>query len=622
MRVSRPAGRLPSRLAAAAAVAALVLGTAAGPAAANGSGSGGSTSASQGAHASPVVLTRVGTTSIGGGAPAAAAAPSTTTNEFGPSLEADQQIPHSGKVVHVAAAHVPTPGGNSVAATSSASGFVGISHRDQRLADSGYQWSLEPPDQGLCVGNGYVLEAVNDALAVYSTTGTLVSGPTALNPFFLLGHAIVRATPTTDAIFGPFISDPKCYYDSATQRWFVTALEIDVDSSTGAFGPGTHVELAVSAGSNPAGAWNLFSLDTTSDGTGCSTTNPCLPDQPLIGADAQGFYISTNSFPLYTAGFNGAQVYAFSKSVLESGSSGSITGQRFDTGTIPAPDGGVWYSLQPATAPPSGAFETAAGGTEYFLSALDFASTLDDRIAVWALTGTDSLATASPDLSLTHTVISSEVYGFPPDAQQKMGPTPLADAVHSPLELLAGNDDRMNQVVYADGNLWAGLNTVVQTPNGPTRVGAAYFVVAPSVSNSGDLSATMTNQGYVSVNQENVLFPSIGVNAAGNAIMTFTLVGPDYYPSVAYTPIDATNGAGDVYIAAAGAGPDDGFTGYRAFGGQGTGRWGDYSAAVADESGNLWFASEYIPKSCPTLADTTCRTPYANWGTWVGSIAP
>ena len=42
--------------------------------------------------------------------------------------------------------------------------FDGLNFRQQRLANGGNQFSVEPPDQALCVGNGYVLESVNDVL--------------------------------------------------------------------------------------------------------------------------------------------------------------------------------------------------------------------------------------------------------------------------------------------------------------------------------------------------------------------------------------------------------------------------------------------------------------------------
>ena len=44
--------------------------------------------------------------------------------------------------------------------------FEGLNFNNQRFANGGNQFSVEPPDQGLCVGNGFVLETVNDVLRV------------------------------------------------------------------------------------------------------------------------------------------------------------------------------------------------------------------------------------------------------------------------------------------------------------------------------------------------------------------------------------------------------------------------------------------------------------------------
>ena len=70
--------------------------------------------------------------------------------------------------------------------------------------------------------------------------------------------------------------------------------------------------------------------------------------------------------------------------------------------------------------------------------------------------------------------------------------------------------------------------------------------------------------------------------------------------------------ASSVRIAAAGAAPDDGLTGYPIILGTNAGRWGDYSAAVADENGDIWFATEFIPN--------TPRTLLANWGTFIAKV--
>src|ERR671932_1125148 len=54
------------------------------------------------------------------------------------------------------------------------SGFEGLNFYQQRYARSGNQFSVEPPDQALCVGNGYEVEAVNDVLNIYNTSGQSV----------------------------------------------------------------------------------------------------------------------------------------------------------------------------------------------------------------------------------------------------------------------------------------------------------------------------------------------------------------------------------------------------------------------------------------------------------------
>lgn len=176
----------------------------------------------------------------------------------------------------------------------------------------------------------------------------------------------------------------------------------------------------------------------------------------------------------------------------------------------------------------------------------------------------------------------------------------------------------MNQVVFENGLLWSGLNTVVGGTTTPVRNGIAYFLVAPEL-NDSNLSGTIVLQGYVAApGQDSVLFPSIGVSEE-SAAMVFTLVGPTpsetgsaYFPSMAFTRLNLFGGAGDIQLGAAGAAPEDGFTGYMAYGGNGVARWGDYSAATADEDGSIWLATEFIPNSP--------RTQFANWGTFIGRL--
>ena len=542
-------------------------------------------------------------------------APAEVGNEVFIGPEVDEQftkpqITGSISPARVSSAHVPTPRGSAFATSAGDvfSGFNAISHRDQRLANGGNQFSLEPPDQGLAVGNGFVVEAVNDAVRVFDYAGTAKTGTVALSSFLGLPPEIDRTK--TPVVFGPEPTDPRVYYDASTQRFFLTALVLNQKSDTGALITPVNVYIAVSATNDPTGNWTILNLDVTNDG-GPFAACPCFGDQPLIGADANGFYVSTNAFSLSTFSFSGANIYAFSKTALEAASAGAITGVRFSNLT----EAGMpfAFSIQPATVPPGGSFAT---NTEYFLSALDFNNTVDNRLVVWALTGTNTLDSASPTLSLVNAVVDTQSYGAPPQAQQKPGPFPLGTLLKDHEELVSSNDDRMQQVVFANGKLWSALNTSAKTQNGPVRTAAAWFILSPAVS-GGAVSATVVNQGYIAINdasQQSVLYPSVAVNSSGKGVVAFSVIGLNFFPSAGYAPIDV-NGTGAIRISGAGALPDDGFSGYAQFGASNrVGRWGDYSAAVSDENGTIWMGNEYIPNAL--------RTINANWGTFIGSFTP
>ncbi len=528
---------------------------------------------------------------------------------------------------HTTAAKVPQIPGTSIATgTGGATGFNGLDAYQQATAGTGQyagtQFDVTPPDQGLCVGSGaasgYVVEPVNVATRVYSTSGTPLTAAVPLNQFAGLAPEAVPG-PNNTFTFGPFLSDPRCYYDPGTGHWFMSFLEIALNPTTGAFGNTSAEYIAVSQTSDPTGTWNIYSFPTTDDGTNGAPSDPgcpCFGDQPLLGADANGVYITTNEYSISGTAFNGAQMYLMSKTVLESGAS-SIPVTQLQPGldsSVTNALGGVAFTIQPATSP-NGVYASAAGGTEYFQSALDFGAapalgTRADRIAVWNLTNTLSLNSTTPNVALHVVVLPSEEYTQPPNATQAPGTLVL----NKSLPLVATNDDRMNQVVYADGHLWSGLNTAVTTPQGPTLSGIAWFATTPSTASDGTLSATLAGQGYLGINKEDVMFPSIGVTPAGKAVMAFEVAGPDYHPSGAWAPVSLSSGAGPIHIIAAGMDPIDDFSSLKAFGGHGVDRYGDYTAAVSDPSGTVWMGAEYI--------SGIERTQFANWSTFVSHVTP
>src|SRR5579863_2419367 len=195
-----------------------------------------------------------------------------------------------------AGTHVNVAGTTATSVDTTTSGllanFNGVSSLDSEKTNFGAEF--EPPDQGLCVGNGFVLEAVNSAFTIYHTNGSVIAGPFNVNVLFAEGKK-------------QFTSDPRCYYDKVTNTWFAIILFIN-SSSTRA-----RTDIAVNTSGDPTKPWTVYHLDATDDGTNGTPSHPgcpCLGDQPLLGIDSNNLYISTNEFSILGPQANSAQIYA------------------------------------------------------------------------------------------------------------------------------------------------------------------------------------------------------------------------------------------------------------------------------------------------------------------------
>jgi hypothetical protein len=517
--------------------------------------------------------------------------------------------------------------------------FDGINHFEHRTANGGNQFSVEPPDQGLCVGNGFVFEAVNQAVRVYSTSGAPISDVEDINTFYGYPAAVHRPAGP----FGPFLADPSCLFDPFTNRWFVVVLTLDTDPASRGFTGPNHIDIAVSRTANPTGTWSIYRLPVQDDGTAgtpnhhCSN-GPCIGDYPHIGADTNGFYVTTNEYSFFGPEFIGAQVYAFSKAALASNAT-MLRVTQFNAAGMDA--GKPGFTIWPAVSP-NGIGSSAASGTEFFLSsnaAEEAEGTgTSTQLLEWTLTNTNSLATATPALALSHRTIAVKRYSTPPAAIQRDGSAPLRDCLNNTacakslngkndkyketLYALDSLDTRIQQVYYANGRLWSGLDTSV-TVDGKRLAGIEYFVINAA-------QGTVKSNGYVALAGQNLTFPAVATLANGRGVMAFTVVGPNHYPSAGYAVITAS-GVGAIHVAAAGAGPADGFSGYKYYGnppGTTRPRWGDYGAAAV-QGNSVWIASEYISQTC-TLAEYratgfTCggeRTALANWATRISRVTP
>jgi len=492
--------------------------------------------------------------------------------------------------------------GFSVVPASGSTGFNALSHLDQRNAGGGNQFSIEPPNQSVAVGNGYVLEGVNDAVQVFSTSGS-PSLPAVLtsNKVFGLAPAINRST----GVNGVYLTDMRVFFDPGINRWLVVQRSQANDSAGNPLSM-SQLYIAVSQTGDPTANYNVYLMDTTNNGhPGC----PCIDDYPQIGADQYGFHIAWNEFNTDGATFVDASILSLSKADLASGAATPRAYQflvPFNTG--------FEFAIQPSTTTPGAANFVGNGGVEYFVSTnARFAES--NQLALWAMSGTSSLSTGNPSPILVQVTIPALNYITPDVATQPGGYEPLGNAQGASTEFLDAGDTRVQCLTYAGGNLYLTFPTGVTDQSGLFVTGGAYVVLSPTY-RSGALTAQVLNEGYLLVNGNHLLRPALAVNAQGRGAIGVTLVGStgNYFPSAAFIPFQTSLTPTKVEVAAPGVFPEDGFTGYPIGGGDGVARWGDYNTAVASSDGSIWMAVQYI--------GNYPRTQYANWNTFVTHVQP
>jgi hypothetical protein len=505
----------------------------------------------------------------------------------------------------LASTGTPPMGSLSIVPPAGVTGFNALSHLDQRNANNGNQFSVEPPNPSIAAGNGYVLEGVNNAIQIFSTSGTpALPKVLSSNQLFGLAPALNRTT----GVNGVFPTDMRVFFDSGINRWFVIQRSQDND----AFGDelnSSHLYIAVSQSGDPTANYNIYLMNTTNPNhPGC----PCIDDYPQIGADQYGFHIAWNEFNAPSLEFVDAAILTISKASLTSGASSPAAVQFL----IPFITG-FEFAIQPATTPPGAANFLASGGVEYFTST-SHSFGFGGEVALWAMYNTSSLGTLSSGgalgMTLTQVGVACLAYQPPDVAIQRPGPTPLGTSLGAPLEFLDGGDSRVQSLSYAGGSLYMTLQTGINDQNGNWVVGGAYIVLSPTF-RSSVLAAKVVNQGYLLVNNNHLLRPEIAVNAQGAGAIAVTLVGVNWYPSAALIPFaSSASTPTTIQVAATGALPEDGFTGYVAEGGDGVARWGDYNAAIAASDGSIWMAVQYI--------GNYPRTSAANWNTFLMHVQP
>ncbi len=153
-----------------------------------------------------------------------------------------------------------------------------------------------PSDSNLAVGPNDIGAIVNTYLAVYSKTGTLLSGPTNIPTLF----APIGGLCTT------YIVDPIVLYDRAADRWVVAGIG---DNYAGSYGEC----VAVSTTNDPTGSYSLYFYSFGSN----------LNDYDKLSTWAtasNSAYLAT--YNIFGAlGFNGADLCGFDRTKMLAGDS-------------------------------------------------------------------------------------------------------------------------------------------------------------------------------------------------------------------------------------------------------------------------------------------------------------
>ena len=415
-----------------------------------------------------------------------------------------------------------------------------------QTSDSGFV----PPDSMGAVGPSQVLVVVNGRIRVFDKDGNQ-GGLDATDSAF---WAPVRN--------GQEPTDPGVEYDRLSQRWIVSAINIEDTNN--------RVMLAVSDGPTITSASD-FTFFSFNEASPPPAAPPRFVDYPQLAVDANAIYIGVNEFTSSTGTFSGTSAYVIRKSsVLGAGPIVVTAFRGLTNGIGPGLD-----SPQPATnMDPNASAGYFVGPDNQFFSRLDVRQISDPG-------GTPSI---SNNLVVTVPTTSQ------PLSVPALGTTGAPGGIDAV-------DDRLFEAMIGkapDGSdsLWTAQNIAVDSAGiAPGNRDAARWYqlgtldTTPSLVQSGTLFDTAAS------NPRFFWMPSMAMNGQGHASLNASTAGVGRHAEVASSgrlasdplgttePFDITQTSTKVYDLGEGS----------------PRRWGDYSQTVVDPSDNMtfWTFQEY-----------------------------
>lgn len=434
---------------------------------------------------------------------------------------------------------------------------VRVTERFDGMADSAivcpYYGSCQPPDMAVASSSSWTLQGVNTAFSVYSPSGLEQLGwPKNAAEFFGVPN------PGTCDPAGPFMSNPRAFYDPVGGRFWAAALQVE-----GAFNINNCPEqslywVAVSQTSDPRGAWYVYAFEMRS-----STTN--VADFTQIGLDDHAFYFSGNMYNQTGTTFQYAEVFAADKAEMERGQLVVARGLKkiqYGKTMIDSLQPVLVEGPSPAAGLFAGSFNIESGGG----NCLDGCSGINVYAMADALTAP----------KFTYKQASSMNYSL----------APLADQPGC-MDCLETFDTRITQTpVYAGGLITFALNTGVK--NGTQVVPATYWGQVQTVLSGTTIqSAKMFQQGLLSfAGDQAAIYGAAMPDASNDVAIVFDTMSKSINPGSEYAVRVHTDLLGTFET------PQFLKHGQTATGDT---RWGEYSAVGFEgkATDQIWLAGEY-----------------------------
>ena len=398
-----------------------------------------------------------------------------------------------------------------------------------------------PPDPNIAVGESHIVQMVNSQIAVFSKSGTLLSGPTALNT---LWTALGGACASSNA------GDPIVQYDNVADRWLVSEL--------GSSGSAPYSEcIAVSQTNDPRGAYYLYSYDFGSN----------LNDYPKFGvwptATNSAYLATYNLFPNAGNTFLGAELCAYDRNAMLAGASNPAA----ICFTV-ANDGNYLPSDLDGATPP------ADGTPGLFLNFETNSSLRLYQLSPNFTTMTGTLTQATPDIAVA------------PFTQACNGGVCIVQPNSQKLDSLG--DRLMYRLAYRMFGDHASM-VVNHSVVAGSSVGVRWYELQAPAATPGQFS--LYQQGTFAPDSAYRWMGSAAMDGAGNIAIAYSKSSSSVYPSIAFTsrtPSMPLGTMGTETILQAGGGAQTTYN-----------RWGDYTALRIDPSDDttFWYTNEYYSRN-------------------------